>query len=68
MGESVVVYWGEFMEQNGRIAILITPTALFLTGLFLIPLLFMALFSFREGSFGEAQSAFTLRHYAEFFA
>jgi hypothetical protein len=35
---------GEFMEQNGRIAILLTPTVLFLTGLFLIPLLFMALF------------------------
>lgn len=56
------------MEQNGRIAILLTPTVLFLTGLFLIPLLFMALFSFREGSFGEAQNTFTLRHYAEFFA
>jgi spermidine/putrescine transport system permease protein len=56
------------MEQNGRIAILLTPTVLFLTGLFLIPLLFMALFSFREGSFGAAQNTFTLRHYAEFFA
>lgn len=56
------------MEQNGRIAILITPTALFLTGLFLIPLLVMGLFSFREGTFGAAQSAFTLRHYAEFLA
>ena len=56
------------MEQNGRIAILITPTALFLTGLFLIPLLVMGLFSFREGSFGDAQNSYTLRHYAEFFA
>lgn len=56
------------MEQNGRIAILLTPTVLFLIGLFLVPLLIMSLFSFREGTFGEAQTTFTLRHYAEFFA
>jgi spermidine/putrescine transport system permease protein len=56
------------MERNGRIALLLTPTALFLTLLFLIPLFIMALFSFRDGSFGEARNVFTLRHYAEFFA
>lgn len=56
------------MERNGRIAILLTPTVLFLVGLFLVPLFIMALFSFREGSFGEARSVFTLRHYADFLA
>ena len=57
------------MESNGRrVAILLTPTVLFLGGLFLVPLLIMALFSFREGSFGEARNVFTLQHYADFLA
>lgn len=56
------------MERNGRIAILLTPTVLFLTCFFLIPLVITAVFSFRDGSFGEARNVFTLRHYAEFFA
>lgn len=55
------------MQSRSRVAILITPTAVFLVVLFLLPLLMMALFTFREGSFGAARNQFTLRHYQEFF-
>lgn len=56
------------MENRGRIAILVLPSALLLGFLFLLPLVIMALYSFREGSFGAASQAFTLEHYREFFS
>lgn len=55
------------MENRGRIAILVLPSALLLGVLFLLPLVIMALYSFREGSFGAASQVFTLEHYREFF-
>lgn len=56
------------MENRGRIAILVLPSALLLGVLFLLPLVIMALYSFREGSFGTASQVFTLEHYREFFS
>lgn len=54
------------MENRGRIAVLILPSALLLGVMFLLPLVIMALYSFREGSFGEASQVFTLEHYRDF--
>jgi spermidine/putrescine transport system permease protein len=54
------------VENRSRIAILITPSVLFLAVLFLLPLGIMALFSFRAGTFGPERDIFTLQHYREF--
>lgn len=54
------------MEHRSRLAILVSPSALFLFILFLLPLGSMAVFSFRAGTLGEARNVFTLDHYREF--
>ena len=54
------------MENRSRVAVLISPSAVFLVVLFLIPLGIMALYSFRAGAFGPESQVFTLEHYREF--
>ncbi len=54
------------MEKRSRLLILITPPALWLMVLYLIPLGMMVVFSFRAGTFGAAREAFTLEHYRNF--
>ena len=54
------------MESRSRVAVLMTPPALFLVVLLLLPLAVMVLFSFRAGSFGPESQIFTLQHYREF--
>jgi spermidine/putrescine transport system permease protein len=56
------------MEHRGRIAILMTPPAVWLAVFFLLPMAIMAAFSFRAGSFAPERDLFTLAHYAEFAA
>lgn len=51
------------MKTRARVAALMTPPALTLLALFVIPLVVMALFSFRAGTFGAAREVFTLDHY-----
>lgn len=45
-----------------------SPPTLWLLALLLLPLLTMALFTFRAGSFGEASQQFTISNYTNFFA
>jgi spermidine/putrescine transport system permease protein len=54
------------MESRSRVAVLMTPPALFLVALFLLPLAVMVLFSFRAGSFGPESEIFTLQNYRDF--
>jgi spermidine/putrescine transport system permease protein len=56
------------MEHRSRIYTLVSPPAIFMFVLFLLPIGFMAIYSFRAGTFGEARESFTLDHYREFFA
>ena len=56
------------MRQRRWLAVLITPSALWLLVLFLLPMTTMALFTFRDGSFGVARDTFTLDNYREFLA
>jgi spermidine/putrescine transport system permease protein len=56
------------METRSRLAVLISPPALYLFLLFLVPLGIMAVFSFRAGTIGEASQAFTFDNYREFLA
>ena len=56
------------MENRNRIIALISPSAVFLILLFLLPLGIMALYTFRAGTFGEASQVFTFEHYREFAA
>ncbi|GAB4578497.1 MAG: ABC transporter permease [Anaerolineales bacterium] len=56
------------MEHRSRIFTLISPPALFMLVLFLLPLGYMALYSFRAGTFGEERELFTLEHYQAFMA
>lgn len=56
------------MERMSRVLILMSPSALFLGLLFVLPLGIMALFTFRTGSFGAEREVFTLAHYQEFLA
>lgn len=51
------------MKNRLRVATLMTPPALTLLALFVIPLVVMALFSFRAGTFGAPRAVFTLEHY-----
>ena len=51
------------MKTRLRIATLMTPPALTLLALFVIPLVVMALFSFRAGTFGAQRDIFTFEHY-----
>jgi spermidine/putrescine transport system permease protein len=51
------------MKTRLRVAILMTPPALTLLALFVIPLVVMALFSFRSGTFGAQRDIFTFDHY-----
>ncbi len=56
------------MEHRSRIFSLVSPPALFMFILFVLPIGFMAVYSFRAGTFGEASKSFTLDHYREFIA
>ena len=51
------------MKTRLRVVTLMTPPALTLLALFVIPLVVMALFSFRAGTFGAQRAVFTLEHY-----
>jgi len=51
------------MKTRLRVATLMIPPALTLLALFVIPLVVMALFSFRAGTFGTQREIFTLEHY-----
>jgi spermidine/putrescine transport system permease protein len=54
------------MENRNRVIALISPSAVFLVILFLLPLGIMALYSFRAAAFGPESQVFTLDHYREF--
>jgi len=56
------------MEHRSRVLTLVSFPAIFMIVLFLLPLGFMALYSFRAGTFGEARETFTLDHYRDFLA
>ena len=56
------------MEHRSRILTLVSLPAIFMIVLFLLPIGFMALYSFRVGTFGEAREIFTLDHYRDFLA
>ena len=56
------------MKTRLRVAALMTPPALTLLALFVAPLVVMALFSFRAGTFGAQREVFTLEHYRAFLA
>lgn len=54
------------MTTRARIAVLMTPPVLLLLAFFVVPMIAMAAFSFRAGSFGAEREVFTLDHYREF--
>ncbi|MBN1991102.1 MAG: ABC transporter permease [Anaerolineae bacterium] len=54
------------MNERSRIVILMLPPTLLLLVFFLLPMLAMAGFSFRAGSFGPERNIFTLSHYQDF--
>jgi spermidine/putrescine transport system permease protein len=54
------------MMSRDRIAVLLAPPALLLLLFFVVPMVTMASFSFRAGSFGAARHVFTLDHYRQF--
>lgn len=54
------------MEERRRLSILITPSAIFMLVLFVLPLLIMVVYTFRQGSFGPTSRVFTLAHYHDF--
>ena len=56
------------MENRSRITILMLPPVVWLVLLFVVPLGIMAVFSFREGSFGAERERFTLETYQQYFA
>lgn len=56
------------MENRSRVAFLMLPPALWLLLLFIVPLGIMAVFSFREGSFGAEREQFTFEKYQQFFS
>jgi len=51
---------------RSRVAVLMSPPAVMLFCFFILPMLVMAGFSFRQGSFGAARQVLTLEHYREF--
>ncbi len=55
------------MKVRTRILVLMTPPTLLLVLFFILPMLVMASFSFRAGSFGPQRQMWTLEHYREFF-
>ena len=54
------------MNTRLRVALLMAPPAATLLAFFVIPMLAMATFSFRAGSFGAARFVFTWEHYRTF--
>lgn len=56
------------MKQRRWLAVLITPSTLWLLLLFLLPMTTMVAYTFRAGSFGAASQTFTLENYREFLA
>ncbi len=56
------------MENRRRLLTFVVPPAAYLLLFFLLPLGIMAVFSFRTGTIGAAQTTYTLDHYREFLA
>lgn len=56
------------MESRSRLAFLITPPALWILVLFILPLGIMVLYTFRGGSFGAESNTYTLDNYREYFS
>ncbi len=56
------------MEQRSRLAVLMTPPILWLVVLFILPLILMAAFSFRAGSFPPERDQFSFDAYREYFS
>jgi spermidine/putrescine transport system permease protein len=54
------------MQKRNRLAVLVSPPALYLLIFFVIPLGVMTVFSFRGGTIGEARNTFTLENYRIF--
>lgn len=54
------------MENKKRLTVLMGPPTLFLILLFVLPLVIMAIFTFRAGTFGAERDIFTLDNYREF--
>ncbi|MFZ2488751.1 MAG: ABC transporter permease [Anaerolineae bacterium] len=54
------------MENKKRLTVLMGPPTLFLILLFVLPLVIMAIFTFRAGTFGAERNIFTLDNYREF--
>ncbi len=54
------------MNQRTRILFLMAPPALLLLCFFVLPMLNMTSFSFRQGAFGAARQQWTLTHFVEF--
>ncbi len=56
------------MENRSRLSILLLPPVVWLFVLFIVPLGIMAVFSFREGSFGAEREQFSLEAWEQFFS
>jgi spermidine/putrescine transport system permease protein len=54
------------VEQRRRIAVLMSPPVLVLAVFFVLPMLIMAVYSFRLGTFPPDRDIFTLEHYREY--
>jgi spermidine/putrescine transport system permease protein len=54
------------MNTRRRVLALMTPPVLWLALLFVLPMIIMAVYSLRAGTFGAARDVFTLEHYREF--
>jgi spermidine/putrescine transport system permease protein len=55
------------MKSKNRALFLIGPPAIFLITLFIIPMAMMFLYSFRSGTFGNAEQGWTFENYQTFF-
>ena len=55
-------------QRRIRLAVLMIPPSVWLLILFVAPLLVMALYTFRAGSFGVEKNIFTLQNYQDFLA
>jgi len=56
------------METRRRLLVLMTPPTVWLVVLFILPLILMAVFSFRAGSFAPERDQFTFDTYREYFS
>lgn len=55
------------MKSKNRALFLISPPAIFLITLFIIPMAMMFLYSFRSGTFGNSEQGWTFENYQIFF-